>query len=97
MGSFEILKKRLRACHKLYLFMVSGALTGVGRIKHEYNREKKKKIPCHTVALGIDLRRSPLDRVISITCQHVLDCPAAKNNVAMFLSYQIANIPKQSL
>ena len=40
--------------------MVSGALAGVGRIKHEYKREKKKKIPCHTVALGIDLRRSPL-------------------------------------
>ena len=41
--------------------MVSGALTGLGRIKHEYKREKRrKKIPCHTVAIGIDLKRSPL-------------------------------------
>ena len=38
--------------------MVSGALTGVGRIKHEYKRDKKK-IPCHAVALGIGIRRYP--------------------------------------
>ena len=45
MGSFEVLKKSLQACPKW--------------IKHECKRKKKKKIPCHTVALGIDLRRSP--------------------------------------
>ena len=39
--------------------MVSGALTGVERIKHAYKRKKKRKNPFHTAALGIDLRRYP--------------------------------------
>ena len=49
-------KNSLGDCHKWFLIMVSGALTGVGRIKHEYKREKEEKIPCYTVALGIYLR-----------------------------------------
>ena len=41
--------------------MVSGALTGIGRIKHEYKREKKRKTR-HTVVLCIYLKRSPQDQ-----------------------------------
>ena len=31
------------ACPKGYLIMISGALTGVGKIKHECKRKKKQK------------------------------------------------------
>ena len=52
MGSFEV-----KMSGSLPQMIFEGRKEG--RIKHEYKRVKKKKISSHTVALGIDLTRSP--------------------------------------